>query len=54
MIKYYRLIGVPKFVLLNKFIKENKNPSIRVLDVGCGNKSPSITKELFPAINTMG
>jgi SAM-dependent methyltransferase len=54
MIKYYRLIGVPKFVFLNKFIKENKNPSIRVLDVGCGNKSPSITKELFPAIEYYG
>jgi len=54
MIKYYRLIGTPKFVFLNKFIKENQNQSIKVLDIGCGNKSPSITKELFPAIEYYG
>jgi len=49
-----RLYSTPKFVFLNKFIKNYPRIKIKVLDVGCGNKSPSITTSLFPKIEYFG
>jgi len=49
-----RLYSTPKFLFLNKFIKKYPKHKIKVLDVGCGNKSPSITKSLFPKIEYFG
>jgi 2-polyprenyl-3-methyl-5-hydroxy-6-metoxy-1,4-benzoquinol methylase len=49
-----RLHSTPKFVFLNKFIKNYSKDKIRVLDVGCGNRSPSITTSLFPKIEYFG
>ena len=49
-----RLYSIPKFVFLNKFIKNYSKDKIKVLDVGCGNKSPSITTSLFPKIEYFG
>ncbi len=45
-----------KFIYLRKFIKDkgNINEKIKVLDVGCGNRSPSITTSLFPFIEYFG
>ncbi len=41
-----------KFIYLRKFIKDkgNINEKIKVLDVGCGNRSPSITTSLFQVL----
>jgi 2-polyprenyl-3-methyl-5-hydroxy-6-metoxy-1,4-benzoquinol methylase len=42
-------------VFLNKFIKNHQsNYKIKVLDVGCGNRSPSITTSLFREIEYFG
>ena len=50
-----RLYSTPKFVFLNRFIKNyQSNYKIKVLDVGCGNRSPSITTSLFPEIEYFG
>jgi 2-polyprenyl-3-methyl-5-hydroxy-6-metoxy-1,4-benzoquinol methylase len=49
-----RLYSTPKFVFLNKFIKNYSKAEINVLDVGCGNRSPSITTSLFPKIQYFG
>jgi len=49
-----RSYSTPKFVFLNKFIKNYPKHKIKVLDVGCGNKSPSITTSLFPKIEYFG
>ena len=49
------LYATPKFVYLNKFVKTSRsNYKIKVLDVGCGNRSPSTTISLFPQIEYYG
>jgi len=53
--KIITLYATPKFVYLNKFIKTSRsNYKIKVLDVGCGNRSPSTTISLFPQIEYYG
>jgi len=53
--KIITLYATPKFVYLNKFVKTSRsNYKIKVLDVGCGNRSPSTTISLFPQIEYYG
>jgi len=55
MMRLYYIYSIPKFVFLNKFIKNHQsNYKIKVLDVGCGNRSPSITTSLFREIEYFG
>jgi len=50
-----RLYSTPKFLYLNKFIKTHpQGGKIKVLDIGCGNRSPSLTVSLFPKIEYYG
>jgi len=42
--KIWRYYSIEKYRYFKKFIRTN----IRILDIGCGNRSPSLTKELFP------
>ena len=50
MVKRMRILSTPKFLFLNKFINSYSEDKIKLLDVGCGNKSPSITVSLFPKV----
>src|SRR3974377_239438 len=36
------------------FKRKIRNPGIRILDIGCGNNSPSITKRWFPECHYSG
>jgi SAM-dependent methyltransferase len=54
MVKRMRILTTPKFLFLNKFINSYSEDKIKLLDVGCGNKSPSITVSLFPKIEYFG
>jgi len=54
MVKRMRILATPKFLFLNKFINSYSEDKIKLLDVGCGNKSPSITVSLFPKIEYFG
>jgi SAM-dependent methyltransferase len=54
MFKRMRILTTPKFLFLNKFINSYSEDKIKLLDVGCGNKSPSITVSLFPKIEYFG
>lgn len=54
MVRKLRIRLTPKFFYLEKYIMHIKKESIMLLDVGCGNKSPSITKSLFPTIEYYG
>jgi hypothetical protein len=53
MVKRMRILSTPKFLFLNKFINSYSEDKIK-LDVGCGNKSPSITVSLFPKVEYFG
>ena len=50
MVKRMRILSTPKFLFLNKFINSYSEDKIKLLDVGCGNRSPSITVSLFPKV----
>ena len=54
MVKRMRILTTPKFLFLNKFINSYSEDKIKLLDVGCGNKSPSITVSLFPKVEYFG
>jgi 2-polyprenyl-3-methyl-5-hydroxy-6-metoxy-1,4-benzoquinol methylase len=54
MVKRMRILSTPKFLFLNKFINSYSEDKIKLLDVGCGNKSPSITVSLFPKVEYFG
>ena len=54
MVKRMRILATPKFLFLNKFINSYSEDKIKLLDVGCGNKSPSITVSLFPKVEYFG
>lgn len=54
MVKRMRILITPKFLFLNKFINSYSEDKIKLLDVGCGNKSPSITVSLFPKVEYFG
>jgi 2-polyprenyl-3-methyl-5-hydroxy-6-metoxy-1,4-benzoquinol methylase len=55
LILYSLKFRSPKFQYLKKYLREEgKNKTIKLLDVGCGNKSPSITKKLFPSVEYYG
>jgi len=54
MVKRMRILATPKFLFLNKFINSYSEDKIKLLDVGCGNKSPSITVWLFPKVEYFG
>jgi len=43
-----------KFVYLEKFIANNAIKKIKLLDVGCGNRSPSLITSMFPDIEYFG
>jgi SAM-dependent methyltransferase len=49
-----RILATPKFLFLKKFINSYSEDKIKLLDVGCGNKSPSITVSLFPKVEYFG
>jgi len=50
-----RLYSTPKFLYLDKFIRTYpQGDKIKVLDIGCGNRSPSLTVSLFPKIEYYG
>jgi 2-polyprenyl-3-methyl-5-hydroxy-6-metoxy-1,4-benzoquinol methylase len=49
-----RILSTPKFLFLNKFINSYSEDKIKLLDVGCGNNSPSITVSLFPKVEYFG
>ena len=50
----YKKYSTPKYLYLAKYIKQSKKSKIKLLDVGCGNRSPSITKMLFPDVEYYG
>ena len=54
MVKRMRILATPKFLFLKKFINSYSEDKIKLLDVGCGNKSPSITVSLFPKVEYFG
>ena len=54
MVQRMRILATPKFLFLNKFINSYSEDKIKLLDVGCGNKSPSITVSLFPKVEYFG
>lgn len=54
---FYRKNALPKFKWLNYFLKKSKrkfSDSCILLDIGCGNNSPSITTATFPEIEYWG
>lgn len=50
----YSLIGYRAINKFRYFYKEYKDKEFNLLDVGCGNHSPSLTKFYFPKVNYYG
>ena len=51
---FRRKIGYKRINKFRYFYKQFKDKEFNLLDVGCGNHSPSLTKFFFPKVNYYG